>query len=92
MKSASRIVVKGTVQGVFFRQFVKENADNLKLKGFVRNIDTGEVEVIVEGEKEQVERLLGILKKGTEHSHIRDVQIQEKKWTGDYKEFKILRF
>lgn len=92
MKAASRIIVKGTVQGVFFRQFVKEHADKLNLKGFVRNIETGEVELVAEGEKEQIERLVLILKKGTEHSHIRDVEVRDMKWSGEYKEFKILRF
>jgi len=92
MKYAAKIIVKGTVQGVFFRQFVKENADNLKLRGHVRNLETGEVEVIVEGEKEQIERLIRIIKSGTEHFQIRDVKVQERKWSGDFKEFKILRF
>ena len=36
MKKAAKIIVKGTVQGIFFKQFVKEHADNLKLVGFIR--------------------------------------------------------
>ena len=92
MKSAAKIIVKGTVQGVFFRQFVKEHSDNLKLTGYVRNLETGEVEIVVEGDKEQIKRLEGLIKKGTEHSQIRDVQTIERKWSGEFKEFKILRF
>jgi acylphosphatase len=92
MRKAGRFLVQGTVQGIFFRQFVKEHADDLKLFGFVRNLETGEVEVIAEGEAENLDRLLGFLKKGPKHAQIRDVKVDARKWSGDFKEFKILRF
>lgn len=92
MKKGARFVIQGTVQGVFFRQFIKEHAENLKLSGFVRTLTNGSVEVIVEGEKESIERLANTLKKGPSHSHIRHVQIEERKWSGELKDFKILRF
>ena len=92
MRKAARLVVQGTVQGIFFRQFVKEHSDNLGLLGFVRNLEDGTVEIVIEGESEQIDRLIRIVKKGPEHSQIRNVKVEEKKWTGDLKEFKILRF
>ncbi len=92
MKKAARFLVQGTVQGIFFRQFVKEHADNLKLRGFVRNLESGEVEVVVEGESESIGRLVVFLKKGPEHAQIRNVKSEERKWSGDFSEFKILRF
>ena len=92
MKKAMRILVQGTVQGVFFRQFVKENADKLELKGFVRNLTSGDVEVVVEGEGDAIARLTNILLKGPEHANIRNVQSEEKKWSGKFSEFKILKF
>ncbi|MCK4650513.1 acylphosphatase [Candidatus Pacearchaeota archaeon] len=92
MKKAARFVVQGTVQGIFFRQFVKEHAEDLKLRGFVRNLESGEVEVVVEGEAENLDRLLGFLKKGPSHAQIRNVKVEERKWSGDFEEFKILRF
>ncbi|MCK5321117.1 acylphosphatase [Candidatus Pacearchaeota archaeon] len=92
VKKAAKFIVKGTVQGIFFRQFVKGHADNLKLRGFVRNLTGGDVEIIVEGEMGAIERLAGFVRKGPEHSQIRGVQIEERKWSGDFKEFKILRF
>jgi acylphosphatase len=91
MKAGAKLTIQGTVQGVFYRQFAKENADKLKLKGFVRNLTNGNVEVIVEGEKDNIEKLKGILLKGPQHSQIRNINKEEKKWTGDFKEFKILR-
>jgi len=92
MKKAARFLVKGTVQGIFFRQFVKEHAVDLKLKGFVRNLESGEVEVIAEGEAEGLGRLNEFLKKGPEHAQIRSVEVQERKWSGDFGGFKILKF
>jgi acylphosphatase len=92
MKKAARLIVQGTVQGIFFRQFVKEHSDNLGLVGFVRNLEDGTVEIIIEGEAEQIERLVRFVQKGPEHSQIRNVKVEERKWTGDLKEFKILRF
>ncbi len=92
MKKALKLIVQGTVQGIFFRQFTKEHADNFKLTGFVRNLDDGNVEIIVEGEAEQIERLVGLVRKGPRHAQIRNVKIEERKWSGDFKEFKILRF
>lgn len=92
MKKAAHLTVQGTVQGIFFRQFVKEHATNLKLTGFVRNLENGDVEIIAEGEPEQIERLAQLVKKGPEHAQIRNVQFKEKKWSGEFKDFKILRF
>ena len=92
MKKAAKIIVKGTVQGVFFRQFVKGHADDLKLKGLCRNLENGDVEIIVEGEQENIGRLVRLVKKGPEHAQIRSVDVEERKWSGDFKEFKILRF
>ena len=92
VKSAAKIVVSGTVQGIFFRNFAKEHADKLNLKGFVRNLENKDVEVFAEGEKENIAKLISALKEGPQHSQIRSVKTEEKKWSGDLKEFKILRF
>lgn len=92
MKRAARFIVQGTVQGIFFRQFVKEHADKLGLTGFVRNLTNGDVEVLAEGEIEKIERLSTFVKKGPEHSQIRHVQIEERKWSDSFKDFQILRF
>ena len=92
MKAGARLTVRGTVQGIFFRQFVKGHADKLRLTGFVRNLEDGDVEIIVEGEGEQIERLVRFVEKGPEHSQIRAVNVEERKWSGEFKEFKVLRF
>jgi acylphosphatase len=92
MKKAAKIVIQGTVQGVFFRQFCKDNADKLELKGMVRNLDSGDVELIIEGDMNNIGKMVEIMKKGPPHAQIRNVSVEEKNWSGDFKEFKILRF
>jgi len=92
MRKAARILVKGTVQGVFYRQFIKEHADKLSLTGFIRNLESGDVEIILEGEQDSINRLHAFSSKGPEHSHIRSSNLEERKWSGEFKDFKILRF
>jgi acylphosphatase len=92
MKAAAKFVIQGTVQGVFFRQFVKEKAELLGLVGFARNLTDGNVEAIVEGDKDKIETFGKFLQQGPEHSSIRNLQFEERKWSGEFKDFKVLRF
>jgi len=89
MKKAARLYIEGTVQGVFFRQFIKENAERENVKGFVRNLDDGRVEVFAEGDQENVDKLIELCRKGPKHSQIRSVEVKEEKFQ-DMKEFKSL--
>jgi len=89
MKKSVRLYIEGTVQGVFFRGFVKENAERYDLKGFVRNLDDGRVEVFLEGKPEDVAKMMEVLKKGPKHSQIRNIEVREEKFQ-DLKTFKVL--
>ena len=89
MKKAVKIIIHGTVQGIFFRNFIKENAESLNIKGFVRNLDDGNVEVFAEGEIENVDQLGKMCKVGPKHSVIKKVDVTEEPFQ-DFKEFKNL--
>jgi len=89
MKKAVKINIKGSVQGVFFRNFVKENADRLGLLGFVRNVGSNKVEVFAEGEIENVDKLCEMCKGGPKHSVIKEVSIEEQEYQ-DFDDFKVL--
>ncbi len=59
------ILVKGLVQGVGFRAFVRRNAKRLGIKGFVRNLPDGfTVEIVAEGPDDAIEQLISITKQG----------------------------
>jgi len=92
MKKAAKFTIQGTVQGVFFRQFTKDKADSLSLRGYVRNLESGEVEVWVEGDQDKIEEMFKILKQGTPHSQIRNINVEERKWSGEFKDFTIMKF
>lgn len=85
-----RIKIKGVVQGVFFRKFVKENADKLSVRGFVRNLEDGRIEMVIEGKDEKVNELLEICKKGPKHSEIKEIEVEEIKHQG-FQDFKVSR-
>ncbi|MFA5992138.1 MAG: acylphosphatase [Candidatus Pacearchaeota archaeon] len=89
MKKAAKIVVIGTVPMLFFGNYIKEHADNLDLKGFVRNVEDGSAEILIEGEIDNVDRMYELCKEGPKHAVIRDVQMTETKFQ-DFKEFQIL--
>lgn len=89
MKKAVRIYFDGTVQGVFFRGFVKDNADSYNVKGFVRNLDDGRVEVFAEGNADDVNKFVDSVRKGPKHSIIKKVDVKSERFQ-DFKNFKIL--
>lgn len=92
MKKAVKIVLSGTVQGVFFRNFIKDSADSLKIKGFTRNLEDGNVEIIAEGNQEEVEKFVEICRQGPKYAKIKNTKVEEKNYSGEYPDFKILRF
>jgi acylphosphatase len=82
--------VYGRVQGVFFRASVVEQADELGLTGYVRNLpDDREVEVRAEGEKERLEKLVEYLKAGPPAARVEKVVTNWSKYTGQFSQFKI---
>lgn len=69
--------VSGKVQGVFFRQSTETEATRLDLDGWVRNLDDGRVEVLVEGEEEAVRELAAWLETGPKKAKVTAVELQE---------------
>ena len=90
MKKSIRLFISGSVQGVFFRNFIKEQADKHGVNGYVRNMEDGRIEVFLEGDIDSVDKMISISKRGPQHSLIRNVEQKKEKFQG-FKEFKILR-
>lgn len=63
-------LVRGRVQGVGFRWFVHREASELDLRGWVRNTEDGDVEIVVAGEEDNVEELRKSLKRGPRGSRV----------------------
>jgi acylphosphatase len=86
--SRLRIHVSGIVQGVFFRANTVSVATRLGLKGFVRNLPDGSVEIVAEGEKELLEKLLEWCARGPEGASVIKT---EPKWEENKNEFRVFR-
>lgn len=89
MKKSVRVYIDGTVQGVFFRGFIKKNAERFNVKGFVRNLEDGRVEAFFEGQTDDVNKMVEIAKEGPKHSQIRNTEVKQERFQ-DFKNFKIL--
>jgi acylphosphatase len=70
-------IIKGRVQGVGFRWFVHREAGARGLKGWVRNTDAGEVEVMVAGNLEELDELRAQLERGSRGSRVDSVHERE---------------
>lgn len=69
-----RFLVMGKVQGVFFRQSARLEANRLMLKGLARNLPDGSVEVVARGSAEAVEALHQWLRRGPAHARVEEVR------------------
>ena len=83
------IFVEGFVQGVFFRANTYEKAKELQLTGWVRNLPDGRVEIVAEGEKEKVEKLIEWAKIGPSLAKVENVKILWEKYQGEFEDFSI---
>lgn len=90
MNIRAEIIVSGFVQGVGYRWFVNQVAQNLKLKGTVINNFDSTVTVIAEGNKEDLEMLIIELKKGPPKSKVNELTVQWKQPTNLFINFKII--
>ena len=84
MQVRAEILVNGLVQGVGFRYFVYREALKLGLAGFTKNLFTGEVLTIVEGEKSLVEELYKKIKVGPGHASVKNCKVD---WLNPKNEF-----
>ena len=85
------IIVHGLVQGVYFRKFTKDNAEKLNLKGFVKNLSTGEVEIIAEGKKEKIYNFIEKIKSGPVNANVKNTKIKILDFKNEYNRFDIIQ-
>lgn len=89
----AHIFIEGRVQGVSFRWWTQGNAKQLGLTGWVRNLADGRVEVVAEGEKEDIEKLIGLIKEreGPWLARVVNLDISWEEATGELNSFEIRR-
>ena len=87
---AIRAVVKGRVQGVFFRVSTREEARRLGLTGWVRNLSDGSVECFAQGPQTAIDRLVLFLHKGPSSARVEKVDIHEDNPDPIFDDFRVL--
>lgn len=88
-QSSLHAYIDGTVQGVGFRIFVQDYARSLGLTGWVRNTYDGLVEVMAEGPRESLEKLLDKLRTGPRMAFVTEVRKQWGAATGKFSSFEV---
>jgi acylphosphatase len=73
-----RLLIRGKVQGVFFRQSALARATELHLLGFVRNLPTGEVEAVAEGAADSIEFFIHWCGGGPPGARVEGVEVTER--------------
>jgi len=86
-----RAILSGRVQGVWFRANTEKWANGLGLKGFVRNLGSGEVEVVAEGSETALKRLEPKLRRGPQGALVENAKISWADVTNEFADFRILR-
>lgn len=89
MKVRAHIFITGRVQGVFFRYETHDVARKYNVNGWVRNLPDGRVEAILEGRKENVEKVIEFCKIGPPGAKVTNLKIEWEEYKGEFKNFQI---
>jgi len=89
-KHRIRLFVTGKVQGVFFRQTLKVMAKKNDVFGWVKNLEDGRVEAVLEGDEDNVSRLVEWAHGGPANARVEDVNIHNEKFTSEFSSFDVL--
>ena len=88
-KLCMRYLIKGRVQGVFYRASAQDEAKKLGITGWARNLPDGRVEVLACGENEKLLAFHSWLKSGPEHAEVESVESEELPWK-EYDRFAVM--
>ena len=87
----AHIFVSGRVQGVFYRSNTRRKALGLGLTGWVRNLPDGRVEVVAEGEENQVDELIRWCGMGPPRAAVTNLEVKRETYTGEFETFRVRR-
>lgn len=86
------ILYTGRVQGVGFRFTTRQTAMGYEVTGVVRNLPSGQVELVAEGEREELEAFRRGIGDSGLRRFVRDEQVSWSEATGEFKSFEIVRW
>ncbi len=83
------LLIKGRVQGVYFRQTMMENAQKNNVLGWVQNLPDNRVEAILEGDNSNVNAVIEWAHFGPAGAVVDELKISEEKFIGEFSDFEI---
>ncbi len=89
MKKTVHLLISGRVQGVFYRYTAQKVASRLDLKGWVKNLPSGQVEAVAVGTPSAVEAFITWCRQGPPGAHVADVTVTENPLPPDYEGFSV---
>jgi acylphosphatase len=90
-QARKRVLVSGRVQGVCFRAYAEDRANELGVLGWVRNRADGRVEAVVEGDEAAVAEMLRWFHKGSPAARVTGVEVEDEEPTGEFDGFGVRR-
>jgi acylphosphatase len=84
------LIISGKVQGVFFRETSKKVAENLNIKGWIKNIPDEKVEALITGDEKDVSDFIKWCKTGPERAEVKDVIVSKQPETF-FEKFEVRR-
>lgn len=84
-----RIIVNGLVHGVGFRYFTFREAKNLGINGYVKNLSTGQVEIVAVAEKGLIDELIKSIRVGPSFASVSGIDLEMIESDEQFNEFNI---
>lgn len=84
------LIVRGRVQGVYFRAATQREARRLGITGWVKNRNDGSVELLAEGEEDSIRELASWAQHGPTAARVENVDTRWRGYTGEFHEFSIV--
>ena len=88
-RNRANILIDGIVQGVFFRSNAKEMANSLSITGWIKNLEGGNVQAVVEGSKDLIDQFIEWCNKGTSMAKVTKVTVEWQDATDEFSSFEI---
>ncbi len=91
-KVRAHIIISGRVQGVFFRYTMQQVSHEVNVTGWAKNLPDGRVEAVLEGNKENVGKVIEWAREGPPQATVKNVDIKLEGYTGEFRDFSIKYF
>jgi len=85
----AHVIIRGMVQGVYFRAHTRDEAKAHNITGWVKNRRDGGVEAVLEGREEDVKKVIAWCHKGPAWARVTDVHVDWQDYAGEFKALSI---